>query len=99
MLEKFKTEFSAAKALYLRVKVHPNSSITEITAVLADDTIKIDVAAKPEKGLANSELIKFFAKEFGVEKNKVTIISGRNERTKLIKIISTNQKIIPSPRY
>ncbi len=53
---------------------------------MEDNTVKIDVAARPVKGKANKELIKFLAKEFDVMEENVIIISGAGEKTKLIKV-------------
>ena len=71
---------------YLRIKVLPKSAQTEIIDTLDDGTIKIRVAAPPEKGRANSELIKFLAKTHNVEKDQITILSGKSEPLKLIRI-------------
>lgn len=72
---------------YIRVKVIPKSPVTELTEVLDDGTWKIRLRAVPEKGKANQELIKFLAKETGVPKNCVSIVSGATDRTKLVKIM------------
>ena len=72
--------------IYLRVKVRPNAAETRVKEIMADETVKIDLAAAPEKGKANLELIKFFAKEFDVDKSRIKIISGAGERVKLIKL-------------
>jgi hypothetical protein len=71
---------------YIRVKVIPNSAKTEIKGEMADGTLKIAVAAVPEKGKVNSALIEFLAQEFGVSKNDIKLISGAASRLKLIKI-------------
>jgi len=86
MWEKFKKQFQQDGEIYLRIKAHPNSPKTDINGVLEDETIKINISAVAEKNKANIELIKFLAKEFGVDKNSVTIISGKADRVKLIKI-------------
>jgi len=71
---------------YLRIKVIPKSPKTEIIDILADGTLKIRVAAPPEKGKANTELIKFLAKHFKVPKEAISIVSGKSDVIKLIKI-------------
>jgi len=73
---------------YLRIKVLPKSPKTEIVDKLDDGTIKIRVAAPPEKGKANRELIKFLAKHFNTDKKSITIVSGKSDPLKLIKIES-----------
>ena len=74
------------KELYIKVKVLPSASKTELKNKLEDDTYKIAVSAPPEKGKANKELIKFLAKEFKLKKEKIKIISGANSRLKIIKL-------------
>jgi uncharacterized protein len=71
---------------YIRVKVIPGAPKTEIKGEMADGTIKIAVAAAPEKGRANAELLDFMSREFGAAKNSATIVSGASSRIKLIKI-------------
>ncbi len=70
----------------MRLKVLPGASKTKIRNIMEDETIKIDVAAVPEKGKANKELIGYLAKEFGVNKKNIKILSGISDRIKLIKI-------------
>lgn len=70
----------------MRVKVIPKSSKTELVETMADGTLKIRVKAPPEKGKANKELIKFLAEHFGTRKESITIISGKTDHIKLIKI-------------
>ena len=71
---------------YLRIKVRPKSAKTEISEILSDGTIKIRIKAAPEKGKANAELIKFLASELNIHKSKISILSGKTETLKLIKI-------------
>ena len=75
---------------YLRIKVIPNSNTNEIKEIMTDDsgeeTIKIKIKAIPEKGKANTELIKFLSKELEIKKSNISIISGKTDRIKLIKI-------------
>ncbi|NCF75162.1 MAG: hypothetical protein GWO87_01595 [Xanthomonadaceae bacterium] len=86
MLTKEKEKLNNEKKIYLRIKVNPKASKSKIKNILADKTIKIDIASLPEKGRANAELIKLLSKEFCVEKNKIKIISGSKNKLKLVKI-------------
>lgn len=71
---------------YYRVKVTPKSPKTQIKEILEDGTIKIALKAAPEKGQANSELIKFLSIKLALPENSITILAGKSERTKLIKV-------------
>ncbi len=66
-----------------RVKVIPKSPKTEIVGELGDGTIKIKVAATPERGKANAELCAFLARETGGE---VEVISGQTSPVKLVRV-------------
>lgn len=72
---------------YLRVKVLPKSPKNEVVDIMDDDTVKIRIKAVPEKGKANKELVRFLAKELDLPKERVQIISGKNDPLKLIKIV------------
>ncbi|MBI4779388.1 DUF167 domain-containing protein [Candidatus Falkowbacteria bacterium] len=85
-LAKYAAALVKANEVYLRVKARPNAAKTRFKEIMADETIKIDVAAPAVKGKANQELIKFLAERFAVSKNNVKIISGAGERVKLVKI-------------
>lgn len=86
MLEKFRDNLSNNKEIYFRVKVVPGAAKTELKEEMADETLKIALAAAPEKGAANKELVNYLAEELGVRKYQVKIISGLTDRLKLIKI-------------
>ena len=80
-------ELNKKNELYIRANVRPGLNRTEIKDTLADNTIKINIAAPAVKGKANQELIKFLAREFSVAKSQVIIISGSKGKVKLIKVI------------
>jgi uncharacterized protein (TIGR00251 family) len=67
------------------VKVVPGSS----TAVcgLLDEMVKIKVSAAPEKGKANKCLLDFLAKQLGVKKNAVKIVSGKSNPVKGVQVL------------
>lgn len=66
------------------VRVHPGAPRSGAKGAMADGTIKIDIAAAPEDGKANAELIRFLAEEFGVPKSCVEIVSGLTARRKTV---------------
>ena len=85
-MEKWLKKFNDKGEIYLRLKIKPGMGKSEIKGELEDETIKINIAAPPEKGKANNELIRFLAGVFDVAKNSVKIISGKTDSVKLIKI-------------
>ena len=74
-----------AEAVTFRIRVVPRASKTEIVGEV-DGAVKVRVASPPVDGAANAELIKLFAKKFGVAKSSVEIVSGLASRTKQIRI-------------
>ena len=70
----------------LRVKVIPRSSKSEIAGELEDGTLKVKIAAPPEKGQANEELCALLAKHYGVPKRAVSVVSGHSAPRKLVRI-------------
>lgn len=90
MIQKFKLQLHEDGEIFLRIKVSPNASKNEIVSLSLDgegeETLKIKIAAAPEKGKANAEISKFFAKTFEIPKKNVNIISGEKNPLKLIKL-------------
>ena len=82
-IEEFKR---APRPLRIHVKVIPKSSRNEIVEVQADGTWRVKVAAVPEKGRANAELCEYLAKEFGVSRSKVDVVSGHTSQRKCVVI-------------
>ena len=80
-------------SIEFNVKVVPGSSKTAIAGVL-DDSLKIKIAAAPEKGKANKALIEYLSKELGVKKNDISIITGEHSPVKRIRIACINTDAI-----
>ena len=68
----------------VKVCVKPNSPVSEVIGK-EEDCLVVRVAAPPEGGKANRELIKVLKRYFKVK--KVEIIKGTTSRTKLVKVI------------
>ena len=70
----------------LRIKVIPKSGRSEMVGPMADGTLKVRIAAPPEKGKANAELRSFLARHFGVRRQDVAIVSGETSPVKQVRI-------------
>ena len=74
-------------------KIVPGSSRTSIVGLL-DGMLKVKVSAPPEKGKANQCLIKFLAKQLGVKKNAVSIISGQTSTLKSVQVSGISGEVV-----
>lgn len=70
----------------LRVKVIPRASRSEVVGYLPDGTLKVKVAAVPEKGKANEAVIAVLAEKFGVPAGRIKIVAGAAATRKLVRI-------------
>ncbi len=55
-------------------------------AGLFDGKVKIQLAAQPQDGEANQELIRFLSVALGVPKSSITLLSGQSSRIKRLEI-------------
>ena len=72
---------------YTRISVHvkPNAQKSQIMGY-KDEYLELRIAAPPDKGKANEELVAFLAKSLGVAKGDVNILSGATARRKVVGI-------------
>jgi uncharacterized protein (TIGR00251 family) len=71
--------------LILKIKVAPRSSRAGIVGQYGD-ALKVKLTSPPVEGKANKELIEMLAKEFGVPKKNIEIISGQSSRNKIVRL-------------
>ena len=74
-------------------KIVPGSSKTAVSGLL-DGMLKIKVSVPAEKGKANQCLIEFLAKEVGVKKNAVSIISGQANPIKKVEVLGISTETL-----
>ena len=72
----------------LKLRVQPRAQTTEWGEPMADGTRKVRIAAPPEKGKANEELVRFLAEEYGVSRSAVEIRAGASGQTKQVRIVT-----------
>jgi uncharacterized protein (TIGR00251 family) len=68
------------------VRVIPKSSRNEIAGFMDDGTLKLKIAAAPEKGKANAAVRELLAREFHVSRGAVEIVHGETSQRKQISI-------------
>ncbi len=76
------------ETLFLRLKVTPGCSKTEFSSEMDDGCFKIRLKAPPVDGRANTELIQWISKQFGIQRSAVLIKSGSTSGRKTLKITS-----------
>ena len=76
--------------LILNCHLQPKASNNAIVG-LQGENVKIRITAPPIEGKANAHLVKFLAKQFGVAKSAVSILSGELGRQKRVRIESPNK--------
>lgn len=69
---------------HLTIKVVPNASRSEIGGWLDDGVLKIRIQEPATDGKANKALISFLSKLTGVSKSRISIVSGKSSRQKVI---------------
>ncbi len=79
----------------IKLIIKPHSTVTGVCGVYMD-RIKIKVAAAPEKGKANKELISFISDKIGIPKKDIKIISGEKSVYKEISIKSDRDSNLAS---
>ena len=72
-------------AILLDIKAVPGASRTQIAGVQGD-RLRIQLAAAPEDGKANTELRAFLAKTLGCAKRDIALQSGEKSRLKTVSI-------------
>jgi len=74
------------EGIILPIKVIPKASKNELLS-WENGELKIRIAAPPEKGCANEELIVFLSKQLEISKSRIKLISGLTSRHKRILLI------------
>jgi uncharacterized protein len=69
----------------LRLTVVPGAQRTQIVG-LHGDRLKVRLAAPPEKGAANQELITFLARALDLPKSSLKLTLGAQSRTKVVSV-------------
>ncbi|MDR0302636.1 MAG: DUF167 domain-containing protein [Treponema sp.] len=69
----------------LEIKAVPGASKTEFAGI-KDDRLRIRLAAAPEDGKANTEMLNFLSKALGCPKRDLQFLSGEKSRLKSVAI-------------
>ena len=79
--------------MIVKIKVIPNASNNSIEG-FSGDVLRIRIAAAPDKGKANEELIAFLSERLKLPKSNFNILSGHTSRLKRLEIIGLKEEDI-----
>ena len=82
----FQQRLKSEGKLTLQIRVIPRSPATAWAGLMADGSVKLKIAAVPEKGKANEELVRFLAREFHVARDHIEIVAGASSHSKLVRL-------------
>ena len=85
-IEALRARLRADGKLALSIRVIPKSQRTQWAGEMGDGAFKVKLAAVPEKGKANEELIRFLAEEFGLRRAQVEIVAGQTNPHKQVRL-------------
>jgi len=71
--------------MLLTIKVTPGAPKNAIKRY-ENNVLYVAIAAPPEKGKANRELIRFLAEKFNLSPNEIEIVSGASSKIKHVKL-------------
>jgi uncharacterized protein (TIGR00251 family) len=75
------------------VRVQPRASRSEIAGEYGE-ALKVRLSAPPVDGAANDALIDLLARELGVGKRDVRIVSGASSRTKTVEVAGADESAV-----
>jgi hypothetical protein len=88
----------------LRLTVVPGAQRTQVVG-LYGDRLKVRLAAPPEKGSANRELIDFLARSLNLPKSSFKLTAGAQSRSKVVAVSDLSpdlsdrlRRLAPSPK-
>jgi uncharacterized protein (TIGR00251 family) len=89
---------AVADGVRVRLKVAPKSKREQIGGLLDEPdggkALKVAVTAVPENGKANEAVIALLAREWGVAKSAISVVTGATDRWKLVEIRGPSQELL-----
>jgi uncharacterized protein (TIGR00251 family) len=72
-------------SIHIDIKAIPGASKTELAGI-KDSRLRLRIAAAPEDGKANAELIAFLAKTLGCPKRDIRLLKGEKSKLKTVEV-------------
>jgi uncharacterized protein (TIGR00251 family) len=83
---------ATCQGFILRLTAAPGARRTEVVG-LYGDRLKVRLAAPPEKGAANQELIAFLARELKIPKSAIRLLGGAQSRAKVVEVLGLDPEL------
>ena len=61
---------------------------------MSQETLRLKIAAPPQKGRANRELVVFLSRRLGLKRDSVEILSGHTARNKVLRIRGLSKEAV-----
>lgn len=90
MIEALQSQLQRDGHLECVVRVRIHASLSRMTGILSDGSLKIDLAAAPEENKANIALVHLLSGIFCVPIDHIEILSGTTARRKLVRITASS---------
>lgn len=84
-----------ADGIIVSVKIIPKACKSEVMGVEGEE-LKLRIAAIPEKGKANIEVVRLLSKKLKIAKSRIVILSGQASRHKRLLITGVSEDKIDS---
>jgi uncharacterized protein (TIGR00251 family) len=84
---------AACNGAVLTLHIQPGAKKTEVVGIHGD-ALKIRLAAPPVDGKANAALLAFVAKQLGLAKSAVELVSGQTSRAKRVRVTDMTAETI-----
>jgi uncharacterized protein (TIGR00251 family) len=84
----------SADSVRITVRLQPRASRDEVLGWNEEGALRVRVKAPPVDGAANAALIVLLAKQLGVSKGKVTLITGATARNKIVEVEGVSRETL-----
>jgi uncharacterized protein (TIGR00251 family) len=81
--------------LILHLRIQPKASKDRFIGPYGEHEYKVAITAPPTDGQANSRLLKFLSKTFGLPRTRIALVSGETSRSKCLILKSPRRLPIP----
>jgi len=78
----------------ITVQIKPECDHNQITGILADGTLKINLNAPAESSALNDILISYLGEILGINKKHLDILGGEKGSEKLVSILGLNSETV-----